>query len=419
MKKNEQGFAAVYVALCLLFLLAATALAVDVSGFYETARTDQTTADLACLAGVPSLPENAATARASAAENVRRNFPALALATDATVGSTLTLTDGAGNTALITTPVGTDSNKMQVTVTETDQATFGRVIGAGAVPVTQTAYCKVFAGGGGDVPFGALPGGWAGGLQAPNPCGQNSGNCGPLVIPRNDSNGTAAWLINNIALGADRDLQPWLGNITGAVDCDNVGSQGTCSIVETDTGVSASHLGQGFVNRFSNDAGRSCTMVISGQNLNCDSPSQVLGSAPAPLFSSFGSQPSFWNTSLHGPWDAANTSAHYYYDGIIAKCDSPRLATMPIISEDLNWDLGNPPPTWPNGKKAVKIVGRYSLIITDPNDTGDFHGNGNLKTASSIIVWYGPNARCVGPDGSTGTFTLGDIKTFRLVDANA
>lgn len=133
MKKteNENGFAAVYVALCLLFLLAATALAVDVSGFYETARTDQTTADLACLAGVPSLPGSAATARASAAENVRRNFPALTAATDTTVGSTLTLSDGAGNTALITTPVGTDVNKMQVTITETDQATFGRVIGRG------------------------------------------------------------------------------------------------------------------------------------------------------------------------------------------------------------------------------------------------------------------------------------------------
>jgi len=417
-KEQEQGFSAVWVAITLLFVLATAALAVDVSGFYETARTDQTTADLGCLAGVPHLPGAAATARAAAAENVQRNFPALSSAVPTTLGSTLTLTDGAGNTALITTPVGSDNDKMQVVITETDSATFGRVIGANQVPVTQEAYCKVFAGGGSDVPFGALPGGWAGGLQAPNPCGQNSGNCGPLVIPRNDVN-PGSWLIKNISDGADRDLDPWLGAIAGAVDCDNVGSGGTCSIVSTDTGVSAAQLGQGFVDRFANDPGRSCTMVVSGQNLNCDSPAQVLGSAPAPLFTTFGSQPGWWEPSLYGPWTAANTAAHFYWDDVIAKCDSPRLATMPIISDNMDWDIGDPPPTWPNGKKDVKIVGRYNVIITDPNQPSDWHGNGNLKQAASIIMWYGPDARCVGPNGSTTSYSPGSIKTYRLVDPNA
>ena len=100
--RREQGFSAVWVAITLLFVLASAALAVDVSGFYETARTDQTTADLACLAGVPHLPGAGATARSAAAENVQRNFPSLAAVTATTSGSILTLSDGAGNTAVIT-----------------------------------------------------------------------------------------------------------------------------------------------------------------------------------------------------------------------------------------------------------------------------------------------------------------------------
>lgn len=416
---SEEGFSAVFVAICLLFLMAATALAVDVSGFYETARTDQTTADLACLAGIPNLPENASTARSSAAENVQRNFPALASAVPTTAGGTLTLSDGSGNSALITTPVGSDSNKLQVTVTETDQSSFGRVLGAGAVPITQVAYCKVFAAGSGSLPFGALPGGWAGGLQAPNPCGQNSGNCGALFIDRIDgTNGNSNILIKNIAEGSDRDLTPWLGPLGAGSNHCTPSTAVVCHVVDSDTGVSAGALGQGFVERFDNDPKRDCTMIVSGQPLNCDSPTQVLGSAPAPLFS-LGAQPAFWDTSLHGPWTAAGTAAHFYWNDVIRKCDSPRLGSIPIVSQDMDWDLGDPNPGWPNGSKDMKIIGLYQVLIADPNDTGDFFGNGNLKQASSIIMWYGPNARCVGPDGSTTTYAPGSPKTYRLVDANA
>jgi hypothetical protein len=34
-------------------------------------------------------------------------------------------------------------------------------------------------------------------------------------------------------------------------------------------------------------------------------------------------------------------------------------------------------------------------------------------------MWYGPDARCVGPNGSTTAYSPGGIKTYRLVDANA
>jgi hypothetical protein len=76
------------------------------------------------------MPENPAVARASAAENAQRNFPSLSTATPSTSGNTLTLSDAFGNSVTITAPFGADNNKMQVSVTETDQATFGRVIGA-------------------------------------------------------------------------------------------------------------------------------------------------------------------------------------------------------------------------------------------------------------------------------------------------
>ncbi|MGH8926250.1 MAG: pilus assembly protein TadG-related protein [Acidimicrobiia bacterium] len=419
--QKESGFSAIWVALCLLFLLAATALAVDVSGFYETARTDQTTADLACLAGIPSMPEDPAVARASAAENAQRNFPSLAAVSPSTSGNTLTLSDAFGNSVAITAPFGADNNKMQVTVTETDQATFGRVIGASDVPITQVAYCKVFSAGGGTLPFGALPGGWAGGLQAPNPCGTNSGNCGALFIDRIDgTNGNNNILIKNISEGSDRELTPWLGPLAAGSNHCTPSNAVVCHIVDTDTGVSAGALGTGFVERFDDDPKRSCTMVVSGEQLNCDSPSQVLGSAPQALFAAMGGvQPAWWDTSLYGPWTATDTAAHHYWNDVIAKCDSPRFGAIPIVSSDMNWDLGDPNPGWPNGKKDMKIIGMYNVIITDPNDTGDFHGNGNLKQASSILMWYGPNARCVGPSSSNTPFAPGSPKTYRLVDANA
>jgi hypothetical protein len=65
------------------------------------------------------------------------------------------------------------------------------------------------------------------------------------------------------------------------------------------------------------------------------------------------------------------------------------------------------------------VVGIYNGILVNPNDPSDFIGSGNLKEADSVIMWYGPDARCVGPNGSVTQFTNGSIKTYRLVDAGA
>ena len=62
----------------------------------------------------------------------------------------------------------------------------------------------------------------------------------------------------------------------------------------------------------------------------------------------------FWETSLNGAYNAANTTSHFYFDGVIAKCDSPRLATIPIVSENLNWDLGDPNPAGPTGRRTSR-----------------------------------------------------------------
>lgn len=414
---NERGFSALWTALILFFLMGSAALAVDVSGFYETARADQTTADLACLAGIPDMPGNPSVARANAAENAAANFPSMIGVTPITSGNTTTIDDGDGNVVSIEAPFGGDANKMRVTVSETDPTTFGRVLGAEDVSISQEAYCKVFASDGGDVPFGALPGGWGGGLQAENPCGESSGNCGRLYVPRADTSGAGPTTIKNIAEGLDRTLSPSLGSL---VACDSVGADGQCNVVDTNTGVNANALGQGFRDRLDNPTPDALTFTFGGNQYDADTASQVLGSAAAPLTT----QPAGWEPWIHGEWGTADVSNHFYWNEVIAKCDSPRLVSFPIVSSDLSWseakyNNGDPYPDWPPGNDQMLVVGTYNGILIKPNSSGDFLGNGNLKEASSAIIWFGPDARCVGPDGSTTPYAPGDIKSWRLVEAGA
>jgi hypothetical protein len=418
--KTDNGIAMVWLAVTILFITAAAAVAVDASSAFNTARTDQTTADLACLAGVRELPDTNAAIGQTINYTVA-NWPALAGNTPTIVGTTATYADGAGNSIAIDAQFGGDPSKMHVEVTEQSDSFFGRVIGANTIPVSQEAFCRVTelkVGAG--LPFGALPAGFQGGLQAPNPCGTNSGNCGALSIPRDDVGGAGPTLIKNIAEGTDRDLTPWLGPIAGAANCSAVSAGQECSIVSTDTGVSSAHLGEGMLQRLENDPGATCTTVVSGRTINCDTLEQVLGPDPlTKLMDAFTTQPSFWETSLNGTYDASNTTNHFYFDGVIAKCDSPRLGTIPIVSEDMSWDLGDPNPGWPNGQKDVKLVGRYWVILVDPKDSGDWHGNGNLKTASAAIIWWGPNVECAGPGSTTTPFdpnTGLSTKTVKLVN---
>lgn len=257
-RSNDRGFAAIWMAITFLFIVGAAAIAIDASGAYNTARTDQTTADLACLAGVKELPDTTAAINQTINYSVA-NWPSMAGNTPVITGTTATYSDGSGNSVEIDAAYGGDASKMKVVVREQSDSFFSRALGSNGIPVSQEAFCRVTAQstGGGGLPFGALPGGWQGGLQAPNPCGTNSGNCGALSIPRDDVSGASATLIKNIAQGSDRDLTAWLGNSAGAANCSSVSAGEACSIIKTDTGVSAAHLGEGFLQRLENDPGGS------------------------------------------------------------------------------------------------------------------------------------------------------------------
>ena len=402
---DDRGISALWVAVVALFLVSAAALALDTSGFFNTAQTDQTTADLSCLAGVKEMPEDTTAAIDLAITYAVDNWPEMSGHSTSYAGTTGTYSDGAGNEIFVDAAYGGDPEKMNVRITEAAPVYFGKAIGADATPVVQEAHCRVLEQSTGTgVPFGAPLGGFTGGMFGPNPCGTNSGNCGSLWIQRDDVGGTGPTLINNIAKGPDRKLDDWLGNQAGSSSCYTVSAGDTCHRTDTDTGVSASHLGEGFLQRFENDPGASCTTVVGGRTINCDSPSDVLGSSPTPLTTAFASQPSWWEPSLYGDYNAANTTNHYYFDGVIAKCDSPRLARMPIVTEDLNWDIGDPDTDWPNGVKEIKFVDFYWLIIRDPNDPGDWQGSGNLKSANGIVMWWGPNTECQGSGSSTYEF---------------
>lgn len=403
--EGDRGFSAIWVALVALFLVASAALAVDASGAFNTAQTDQTTADLACLAGVPEITESPTAGINLAVAYAVDNWPEMAGNSTSLAGTTGTYSDGSGNEVYVDAAFAGDPSKMNVRITEIQETWFAGAIGHASVTVVQEAWCRVNEQSSGTgVPFGAPLGGFTGGLFGPNPCGTNSGNCGSLFIPRDDVGGSGPTLIRNIADGPDRTLDDWLGHSAGSSSCGAVSAGDTCHRTDTDTGVSAAHIGEGFLQRFENDPGATCTTVVSGRTINCDTVADVLGASPTPLMNQFASQPSWWEPSMHGPYNAANTTNHFYYDGVIAKCDSPRLARMPIVTEDLNWDIGDADTDWPNGQKEVKFVGFYWLVLGNPNEANDWQGNGNLKKADSSIIWWGPNVECQGSGSTTYPF---------------
>lgn len=394
--RSDRGFSAVWVALVLLFLLGSAALAVDASGGFQTARTDQTTADLSCLAGVVELPDNQSAAIDVAADYVQLNWPQMAGLTPSKTLPTATLDDGNGNLVEFDTSYGGDDAKMWVRVTEQSDTWFAKVIGFDSVTVSQQAWCRVDKSGlGGGLPFGAEPGGgFNGDLQKLNPC--ETGNCGPLVIPRDDVSGAGPTLIKNIAEGPDRTLQASLGPIAGAADCSLVSAGDICNIVTTDPGVSAAHLGEGMLQRLEDDPGAEPGLVFNfnGRLINGDTRTEILGPSVVRLKNT-DPEPVGWDADIHGAIIDVDLENHWYYNGVIAKCDSPRLGFMPIVSENLDWDKGSPVPPWPNGKKDVKVVGFYWVIIVDPNDAGDWQGSGNLKQSSADIIWFGPDVTCL------------------------
>jgi hypothetical protein len=412
---RERGATALIVAGALLFLLGSAALAVDVSGFYQTARTDQTTADLACLAGVRELPDDAA-ALDMAATYAQLNWPEMAAATLVSLTSqSAMLNDGAGNTILFETGYAGESDQMRVTVSEASETRFGKVLGADSVQITQEAICSGSPGGGiGALPFGVLPGGFEGGIFGPNPCGMNTGNCGALDLPRDSMGAGADTTEENIAEGAERLLTTHLGpegttyddpdaeTSIATVECTSVGDGETCSVADTKTGVNAGKLGAGF-RRLLETTDTNCTEVVFGTRLDCSTVDDILPSSAdreTMNEANSGNRPPNWTAgdkagfvSLFGPWADIDNS-WIYYDGEDVDCTSPRLAIVPVVAYDLDWDLGDANPGWPTGKKDMKVVGLLNVIITEPFTAADFEPGGALKHAAVQVVWFGPKATC-------------------------
>jgi hypothetical protein len=417
--RNERGATAVLVAGALLFLFGAAALAVDTSIFYGDARTDQTTADLSCLAGV--IENDSDDKITMAAEFARQNWPTMQGESVSIVGTTGSMSDGT-NQVLFEAEFDGDEDRMRVRVLEVADTNFAAVLGASSVNVVQEAICLrgYEQTGSGPLPIGIIPGGFDGGIFQPNPCGTNSGNCGGLAIGGPGANTFA----ENISEGIPRNLSKhhgpatWPDSDTGLIvtDCDSVGEKGECNHLSTETGSMAGKLATGFLERFANDPDATCTFLRDGDLINCDSPAQIIGNGgPVGLYSQFGATPpAWWEVSLYGPWDAASTTNHYWHDGVVDKCDSPRRALVPIVDDDADWDIGDPGSGWPSGSSSdVKVVALVDVIIIDPNNNGDFTGNGNgqgAKTVTADVVWYGPNAVCsdgspVGVlNGITGTY---------------
>ena len=394
--ESERGAAAIIVAGSLIMLFGVAALAVDTSDFYQTARVSQTTADLACLAGVNDLPDTAKAFTNSVAY-AKANWPDMAGVTATGSGDTRTLDDGAGNVVTIQTNYNGDPDKMYVKVTDRNPTTFGKVIGTNSVDVAQEASCErdTKIGGPGAMPMGALPGTFSGNLF--DCSAKVTGNCGGLDV----GSGANDWR-DAIGNGWSQQLEKHHGP-EGSADSDtghaviHCPTSGVCSANDTETGNMSGPFRQGLTTRLSKIAGADC--VESG-DFNCDSITQVFGSTPATLNSAVGaSAPAWWEDSLYGPYSSVRNS-QYYFDGDIAKCDSPRLGVVPIVAAStgkgknagLNWDIGDAPGTWPNGKKEVKVIGFYIVYIREPDKKADL-GSGPIV---GDVVHLGPNATCDG-----------------------
>jgi hypothetical protein len=412
--RREDGMVAIWGALTFLFIVGAVAFAADTSGFFKSARADQTTADLACLAGVQELPSQPINALNYAEANARTNFPRIASGTVSNAANQRTITFG-GHQVVISTNWTGDPKKMRVQVTSAEPRTFSRIWGSADVPVRQEAICESIPalGGPGVMPIYGLPGGFSGDLFD---CAEKiTGNCGAI----DSGSGGNAWR-DALDDGIDAQFEKHHGNWTSPdADTGRVGTvcsppsfANPCNAADTEPGDMSGPFNQGMANRLSRIAGADC---VQGGDFNCDSLSQVIhGGATPPaiptLASAFGgTPPSWWEPSIYGAYGTYSAS-HYYYDGDIEKCDSPRLATVPIMNFDPpppnppsgipnNWDIGGPRGTLGGpGRKVMKIVGFYTIYIREPDNRSDVgNGNGNgLNQIVADVVWFGPNATCDG-----------------------
>lgn len=404
---SERGASLVMVAGAMFFIIGAAALAIDSSSLYQDARVDQTTADLACLAGVVELPD-ANAAITAAAEMAQLNWTDTTFSAPVVSGTTGIIADGNGNTVTFKANHNGNPDQMSVVVRETAETEFAVVLGADTAQVTQSAICSSTAptNGAPILPLGALGGTFSGDLF--DCAAKVTGNCGALAPVGSGANAWREELANGMGVGLEKHHGTWGTNdphtgIPGTV-CTAAGQ--TCNAFNTESGNMAGPFNQGLSSLLSDISGADC---VEGGDFNCDSMAQVLGGTAGTMASHWSSSPpanfagyvapNGWQPSLYGPYTTVKNK-QYYYDGTDIKCDSPRLASIPIVNYETNsynnWDLNQPFGSWPGGRKLVKVIGFYTVYIREPDhrsDAGNGGGNG-LNQIVADVVWFGPNATC-------------------------
>jgi hypothetical protein len=404
---DETGIAALWAAVILLFLIGATALAVDTSEFFQQARSQQRAVDLACLAGAAELPANPALAVEKAADFARPNQRGLHMITPGTpttvVGNVSTWITG--NFVLeVETPAEyngvPNAAIMRVSLRQEAPTRFGKVLGADSSGILQEAFCGAFT----SVSTGIFPVGVSAGFPGgiikftENQCNDEpstasgSGVCNYLEVPRVDGlgGGGSNELTFNLMLGADRPITCYDalagaddGCIPAPVRCDSVAGDVPCNQLVSKSGNIAGSVYAGLIggNTATDHLGR--LAYSDGRTPNPvnphEMPSGVWTSVARPTGAPSGSV--VWNTNLmSNPSDDLDTtcspatSTTYFFDAGIppapndpaTPCYDGEIDDQPVypIPPDITYEN---PPSFAISKYDCRD---FRLIIVPAGDWG-------------------------------------------------
>lgn len=298
---RDEGIAALWFAITIIFILGVAALSVDAGGFFSRASDEQRASDFACLAGVVEMPADPAAARTVAAGYLATNLdlpqPTSSNGFDPSA-TTWDLRPYGQAWVFELDPGWGSATQMKVRVTKYEPTKFGKAIGSNVVRIDQNAYCELS----GAVPGGIFPVGvstdFNGGLIkfSANDCSTASpsgpGQCDYVDVPRFDAPlGTASSsaprrLEMNIWLGANQPLAT-TGQI-GDVFCGTEPSTSPCSVLEMG-GVAGNKASMAYKGLIQGDADGSST-------------SDYLGHLE------FGAQPAPMSTRTDKPWNAEHAN---------------------------------------------------------------------------------------------------------------
>lgn len=434
--RREHGYAAIWLAAVMIFLLGAAALAVDASGFFQQARSQQRAADLACLAGAQELPENAALAMRKAADYVRPNQPGLS-AIDPTTPTAGALGAGTaiwqtGDFAVtVETPFGGRATRMRVTISQVEASTFGRAVGTDSATIVEDAVCEVGSalGGAQDMPFGVL-GGFTGGIInfGKNQCtlnGQSNDVCSGLKVPRHndpvgsgapDLNNPTGLYIANMIAGINWDLDPTVNSV-----CETAFSTfEPCNRIATVSGDDPSKIYDGLI------AGRS-SLGFVGDEIGYLERETVTtwshagnrydGHTLGDVADCVGGCPDPWDTVT---WEADIAAGNPPdVDPVtlteIDDCDCPRFARIPVVESFPTADCTVTDPEDPDqvNKCTARVIGFQWVYLMRPyfngqnppvgpdaayNDFNNSGGGQQVRTIAAVAIEFDPdivvNGRC-------------------------